>query len=45
MVGICDLANDPVNFRDREGAVEGRVPPKKKLEGKTEVQLYGSSWA
>lgn len=41
MVGITDLANDPVNFRDREGGV---VPPKKNLSGYTETQLYGSSW-
>ncbi len=41
MVGITDLANDAVNFRDREG---GGVPPKKDLHGKTETVLYGSSW-
>jgi len=40
MVGITDLANDKVNFRDREGG----VPAKKPLSGKTETQLYGSSW-
>ena len=42
MVGITDLANDPVNFRDREGGAG--VPPKKSLTGYTETQLYGSSW-
>ena len=41
MVGITDLANDSVNFRDREGGV---IPPKKQLTGYTETQLYGSSW-
>jgi len=41
MVGITDIANDAVNFRDREGGV---VPPKKDLHGKTETVLYGSSW-
>lgn len=48
MVGICDIKGDPVNFRDREGGeyvYEGRVPPKKELHGKTETQMYGSSWA
>ena len=47
MVGICDIKGDPVNFRDREGgeySYEGRVPPKKHLTGKTETQLYGSTW-
>jgi len=47
MVGICDIKADPVNFRDREGGsykYEGKVPPKKELHGKTEVQMYGSSW-
>ena len=43
MVGITDLANDPVNFRDREGGA-GVIPPKKDLHGKTETKLYGSSW-
>lgn len=42
MVGITDLKNDPVNFRDREGG--NSVPPKKNLHGLTETQLYGSSW-
>jgi pyridoxal 5'-phosphate synthase pdxS subunit len=41
MVGITDISNDAVNFRDREGGV---VPPKKDLHGKTETVLYGSSW-
>lgn len=41
MVGITDIANDKVNFRDREGGV---VPPKKHVVGHTETQLYGSSW-
>lgn len=41
MVGITDLANDPVNFRDREG---GQIPKKRKLHGHTETQVYGSSW-
>lgn len=45
MVGITDIANDPVNFRDREGGAEtDSIPKKRKLHGKTEVQLYGSSW-
>ena len=44
MVGITDIANDPVNFRDREGGNQERIPPKKNLHGKTESQLYGSSW-
>ena len=47
MVGISDIKGDPVNFRDREGnemTYEGKVPKKRKLEGKTETQLYGSSW-
>jgi pyridoxal 5'-phosphate synthase pdxS subunit len=47
MVGICDIKGDPVNFRDREGGefvYEGRVPPKKNLSGRTETQMYGSSW-
>ena len=43
MVGITDLANDPVNFRDREGGGDS-VPKKRKLHGHSEVQLYGSSW-
>mmetsp|Transcript_19650 Transcript_19650/g.67700 ORF Transcript_19650/g.67700 Transcript_19650/m.67700 type:complete len:328 (+) Transcript_19650:55-1038(+) len=43
MVGINDLKNDPVNFRDREGG-ETTIPPKKQLAGHTETQLYGSSW-
>jgi pyridoxal 5'-phosphate synthase pdxS subunit len=48
MVGISDIAADPVNFRDREGGEyshAGAVPPKKALHGKTETQVYGSSWA
>ena len=48
MVGISDIKGDAVNFRDREGGeyvYEGRVPPKKELHGKTETQMYGSSWA
>lgn len=32
MVGITDLKNDKVNFRDREGG------------NSTESHLYGSSW-
>lgn len=44
MVGITDIANDPVNFRDREGGNPDGVPKKRKLHGHTEVQLYGSSW-
>eukprot|EP00559_Dactyliosolen_fragilissimus_P003251 CAMPEP_0184872654 /NCGR_PEP_ID=MMETSP0580-20130426/41414_1 /TAXON_ID=1118495 /ORGANISM="Dactyliosolen fragilissimus" /LENGTH=335 /DNA_ID=CAMNT_0027375485 /DNA_START=605 /DNA_END=1612 /DNA_ORIENTATION=- len=47
MVGISDIKGDPVNFRDREGGsykYEGKVPPKKELHGKTETQMYGSSW-
>jgi len=42
MVGITDLVNDKVNFRDREGG--GTVPPKREVKGWTETQLYGSSW-
>lgn len=46
MVGITDIANDPVNFRDREGGSSNPdgVPKKKKVVGPTEQQLYGSSW-
>jgi len=47
MVGISDIKGDSVNFRDREGSCltyNGRVPPKKELHGKTETQMYGSSW-
>jgi pyridoxal 5'-phosphate synthase pdxS subunit len=44
MVGISDIANDPVNFRSREGGNPDGVPPKKHLTGATETQLYGSSW-
>lgn len=49
MVGITDLANDPVNFRDREGGGDHHsnadgVPKKRKVHGHTEKQLYGSSW-
>lgn len=47
MVGISDIRGDPVNFRDREGGEYSgadRIPPKKELHGKTETQLYGSSW-
>ena len=43
MVGITDIQGDKVNFRDREGGGDG-VPPKRKLHGLTEEQLYGSSW-
>jgi len=43
MVGISDLTSDSVNFRDREGGADG-VPKKRKLDGATETQLYGSSW-
>lgn len=42
MVGITDIKNDPVNFRDREGG--DHIPKKRKLHGPTETQLYGSSW-
>lgn len=47
MVGINDIANDRVNFRDREGGNPNPdgVPPKRVLAGRTEQQLYGSSWA
>merc|ERR1712194_719734 len=48
MVGISDIKAAPVNFRDREGGeyqYAGKVPPKKHLEGGTETQVYGSSWA
>lgn len=45
MVGISDIQGDAVNFRGREGGgSEGQIPKKRKLEGKTETQLYGSSW-
>lgn len=45
MVGITDIKNDPVNFRDREGGEVGDgVPKKRKVSGPTETQLYGSSW-
>lgn len=44
MVGITDIANDPVNFRDREGGNPDGVPKKKELHGHTETKLYGSSW-
>ena len=46
MVGITDLKNDPVNFRDREGGEVSHngVPKKRILVGPTEKQLYGSSW-
>ena len=40
MVGITDIANDAVNFRDREGGnPEGNIPKKKILHGPTEQQL------
>jgi len=46
MVGITDIKGDAVNFRDREGGnpSQDHIPKKRKLEGKTETQLYGSSW-
>merc|ERR1719506_1431696 len=47
MAGISDIKGDPVNFRDREGGeyqYDGHVPKKRKLVGKTETQMYGSSW-
>ena len=44
MVGISDIANDPVNFRSREAGNPDGVPPKRVLTGVTETQLYGSSW-
>lgn len=44
MVGISDIAGDSTNFRDREGGADGEIPKKRKLEGQTETQLYGSSW-
>lgn len=44
MVGINDIKSDPVNFRDREGGEESKIPKKMKLHGATETQLYGSSW-
>merc|ERR1712228_253635 len=47
MVGISDIKADPVNFRDREGGeyqYAGKVPPKREMHGKTETQMYGSSW-
>lgn len=42
MVGVSDIQGDAVNFRGREGG--GQIPKKRKLEGKSETQLYGSSW-
>jgi pyridoxal 5'-phosphate synthase pdxS subunit len=48
MVGISDIKGDAVNFRDREGGefvYEGKVPGKKELHGRTETQVYGSSWS
>lgn len=44
MVGISDIHGDHVNFRDREGGVDG-VPKKRKVVGHTETHVYGSSWA
>mmetsp|Transcript_2919 Transcript_2919/g.6352 ORF Transcript_2919/g.6352 Transcript_2919/m.6352 type:complete len:329 (-) Transcript_2919:186-1172(-) len=44
MVGITDIANDPVNFRDREAGNFDGVPKKRRVEGHSESQLYGSSW-
>ena len=45
MVGVSDIQGDAVNFRGREGGgSDGQIPKKRKLEGKTETQLYGSSW-
>jgi len=44
MVGINAIRDDPVNFRDREGGNPDGVPKKRKLNGPTEIQLYGSSW-
>merc|ERR1712146_602347 len=35
MVGISDIANDPVNFRSREGGNPDGVPPKRHLTGAT----------
>ena len=43
MVGISDIKNDAINFRDREGGGDN-IPKKRKLVGPTETQLYGSSW-
>jgi hypothetical protein len=45
MVGISDLHNDPVNFRQREGGSNfDGVPMKRQMVGMSETQLYGSSW-
>ena len=44
MVGISDLKGDNVNFRDREGGAVDPIPKKRKMEGATETQVYGSSW-
>ena len=44
MVGISDIASDPVNFRDREGGNADNIPKKKVLHGHTETKVYGSSW-
>ena len=48
MVGISDIKGDPVNFRDREGgegqSYGGNIPKKRKVDGPTESQIYGSSW-
>lgn len=45
MVGVSDIKGDHVNFRGREGGGSvDQIPKKRRLEGKTETQLYGSSW-
>jgi pyridoxal 5'-phosphate synthase pdxS subunit len=41
MVGITDLARDPVNFRDREGGAPGGSNGHAKT---VDAQLHGSSW-
>ncbi len=40
MVGITDLAHDPVNFRDREGG----NPSQNSVKRSTELHMKGSSW-
>ena len=41
MVGITDLVNDPVNFRDREG---GESQNKKTVVASVDQHMTGSSW-
>ena len=41
MVGITDIENDAVNFRDREG---GGEDVKRQKKAQSEMYLHGSSW-